>query len=122
MTGEECRGFDCTGTLALEVGAALTVAALLLVLIPFFAAHLDRSEKLTPSQIRALRRSLWMVPIGIALAGIDAIVGLLTLWGKIEGEQVTGWLLVGLVAVIVTYAFVAVSIEAGGMGKGFDLC
>ena len=110
---EECRGFDCTNTLSLEIASALTIAAVLLVFLPFFATHLDRSQGLSSTQIRGLRRLLWSVPIAIALAGLDAVIGLLTLWGKIEAGQIAGWMLVALVILIVALSFTAVSIEAG---------
>ena len=96
-----------------EIGAALTILGLLLVFLPLFVGRAAASAGINASQdeIKAAVRLAWAVPLLIALAAGDATVGLLTLWSRIDAAELTGWVLLGLIWLVVSLAVVTVASE-----------
>ncbi len=86
-----------------EIGAALGILGLLLVFLPLFvqAAVQAAGGRETQKERRARVLQAWGVPVLIAIAAIDATLGLVTLWGKSDAATATGWLLIALVWLIV---------------------
>jgi hypothetical protein len=89
--------------LGVEIGAALGILGLLLVFLPLFvqaAVRAGRGRE-TQQERRARTRQAWGVPVLIALAALDATLGLVTLWSKSDVGAATGWLLIALVWLVV---------------------
>jgi hypothetical protein len=89
--------------LGVEIGAALAILGLLLVFLPLFIqAAADAAEGKEPQkERRARKRRAWAVPIVIAVAATDAMLGLLTLWGTWHAAAAAGWMLVALTWLVV---------------------
>ncbi len=94
---------DARDTLSVEIGAALGILGLLLVFLPLFVQAVLRAEGGRESQKERRVRLLqaWAVPVLIAIAALDATLGLITLWGKSDAGGATGWLLLVLVWLVV---------------------
>lgn len=86
-------------TLGVEIGAAIGILGLLLVFLPLFvqAALRAGGGNETQDQLRARRRQAWAVPVLIGVAALDATLGLVTLWDKVEVGAIAGWVLIALV-------------------------
>jgi hypothetical protein len=92
--------------LGVEIGAALGILGLLLVFLPLFvqAAAAAASGKEPQRERRARIRQAWGIPVLIAVAAIDAMLGLFSLWGTWDAAAATGWLLLALVWLVVALA------------------
>jgi hypothetical protein len=106
-------GMGARDVVVVEIGAALTILGLLLVFLPLFlqsAAMAKGGRESQKERGRRIRRA-WCVPALIGIAAVDAMLGLLTLWGKIGAANETGWLLIALVWLV---AFLAAwAVKAG---------
>jgi uncharacterized membrane protein len=93
-------------TLAAEVGAALAILGLLLVFLPLFLDRVTAAAAGRESQKtrRARVRRTWAVPVLMAIAALDATLGLLTLWGTRDAATATGVILAALVWLVVALA------------------
>ncbi len=96
--------------LTTEIGAALGILGLLLVFLPLF---LQRATQKMGVAGTARERMTWIIlswalPGLIALAGVDATLGLLTLWGIVDCAKITGWVLLALIWLVVCTSFVTV--------------
>src|SRR4051812_30668507 len=96
--------------LILEIGAVISILGLLLVFMPLFLQRAQAWAALASSQSdkRARERLLWFPPALMAVAAIDASMGLLTLWCKVRLATETGWLLLVLIWATVILSVVAV--------------
>lgn len=96
--------------LGVEIGAALGILGLLLVFLPLFiqAAANAAQGKEPQKERRARIRQAWVVSAVIAIAAIDATLGLLSLWGRWRVASATGWLLVVLVWLVAALSASAV--------------
>ena len=92
--------------LGAEVGAALGILGLLLVFLPLFLASLADAK--TPAERRARRVRAWSVPALIAIAAMDASLGILTLWESAHAAKPTGYMLLALVWLVFLVSVVAV--------------
>jgi high-affinity Fe2+/Pb2+ permease len=98
--------------LGVEIGAALAILGLLLVFLPLFiqAAASAADGHQPQKELRARTRHAWAVAGLVALAAVDGMLGLLTMWGKLDSASVTGWLLVALMWLVVLLAASAVQV------------
>ena len=99
--------------LVVETEAAFTILGLLLVFLPMFLAMLTRADASAVDVPRVIAVVLaWSMPILIVLAGIDATLGLVALWGHHEAVKPTAILIVVLTWLIAILAVVAVKFRA----------
>ena len=101
-------------TLIVETEAAFTILGLLLVFLPMFLSVLSRTEGSTPLRgphvvVVALA---WSVPALIVIAGTDATLGLLAIWGHVDEAKPTALLLLVLTWLVALLAVVAVKLRA----------
>jgi hypothetical protein len=96
--------------LTAEVGAALGILGLLLVFLPLFLQSLEATYegRATARERRARAWRAWSVPALIAIAATDATLGVLTLWGTVCAARATGYMLLGLIWLVVAVAATAV--------------
>lgn len=94
-----------------EIAGALGILGLLLVFMPLFLRRVAEAAGGNETQRQRKRRIAWAwtIPALITLASLDASVGLFALWGKWDTAALTGWLLLGLVWLIVVLAFATVA-------------
>jgi hypothetical protein len=106
-------GMSARDVVGVEIGAVLAILGLLLVFLPLFLQSAAMAKGGKESQRERRRRILraWCVPALIAIAAVDAVLGLLTLWGKTGAATETGWLLVALVGLVALLA--AWAVKAG---------
>jgi hypothetical protein len=100
-------------TLIVETEAAFTILGLLLVFLPMFLSVLARTEA-TPMRgphfvVVALA---WAVPGLIVIAGTDATLGLLALWGHADEAKPVALVLLVLTWLVAVLAIVAVKLRA----------
>jgi uncharacterized membrane protein len=97
---------DTKHALGVEVGAALGILGLLLVFLPLFVqAAANAAQGKEPQKERRARiRQAWGVPVLIAVAAIDATLGLLSLWDTWGVAGTVGWLLIVLMWLVVVLA------------------
>ncbi|MEX2555165.1 MAG: hypothetical protein WEB06_05990 [Actinomycetota bacterium] len=86
-------------TLGVEIGTAIGILGLLLVFLPLFVQAAARAGggHESAEQRRARTRQAWAVPVLIGVAALDATLGLVTLWDKLDVGSIAGWLLLVLV-------------------------
>ena len=101
-------------TLIVETEAAFTILGLLLVFLPMFLSVLTRTEGRAPLRgphllVVALA---WSVPMLLVIAGTDATLGLLAIWGHVSDTKPTALLLLVLTWLIALLAVVAVKLRA----------
>ena len=101
-------------TLIVETEAAFVILGLLLVFLPMYLSVLARTEANTDSSRtrRVVHALAWSIPALILLAGADATLGLLALWGHADDAKPTAVLLVILTWLVVLLALVAVKLRA----------
>jgi hypothetical protein len=101
---------DARDALGVEIGAAIGMLGLLLVFLPLFVqAAANASQGKEPQKERRARiRQAWVVAFLVAIAAVDATLGLLSLWGTWGVATLTGWLLVALLWLVVGVATLAV--------------
>ncbi len=102
-------------TLIVETEAAFVILGLLLVFLPMYLSVLARAEANTESSRtrRAVHALAWSIPALILLAGADATLGLLALWGHADDAKPTrAVLLIILTWLVVLLALVAVKLRA----------
>ena len=101
-------------TLIVETEAAFTILGLLLVFLPMFLSVLARTEGSAPrrSSHIVLVALAWCVPALIAIAGTDATLGLIAIWGHADAAKPTAVLLVVLTWLVALLAIVAVKLRA----------
>jgi hypothetical protein len=101
-------------TLIVETEVAFVILGLLLVFLPMFLTVLLRAEESESSRLpRALAIALaWSVPVLIVVAGLDATLGLLALWGYASASKPAAVILVFLTWLVVSLAVVAVKFRA----------
>jgi cadmium resistance protein CadD (predicted permease) len=94
-----------------EIAGALGILGLLLVFLPLYLQWVAEAAGGTETAKERRKRIAWAwsVPALIALASGDATVGLFALWGKWTTADLTGWLLLGLVWLIVVLAIATVA-------------
>ena len=93
-----------------EIAGALVILGLLLVFLPLLLQAVAEAKGGNESQRDRRKRVAWAwtAPVLIAFASADASVGLFALWGKWDTAELTGWLLLVLVWLIVLLAVVTV--------------
>jgi hypothetical protein len=101
-------------TLIVETEAAFTILGLLLVFLPMFLSVLARTEGAAPLRgphfvVVALA---WAVPALIVIAGTDATLGLLALWGHTDEAKPVALVLLVLTWLVAVLAIVAVKLRA----------
>jgi hypothetical protein len=101
-------------TLVVETEVAFVILGLLLVFLPMFLTVLLRAEEsdafLLPHAVAV--GLAWSVPILIVVAGLDATLGLVALWGYSFASKPMALLLVVLTWLVVGLAVVAVKCRA----------
>ncbi len=97
-----------------EIAGALGILGLLLVFLPLYIQRVAAAGGGKVSQDERKRREAWAwaVPVLIALASLDVTLGLFAIWGKWGTADLTGWLLLALVWLIVVLA--ALTVRWGG--------
>jgi hypothetical protein len=101
-------------TLVVETEMAFVILGLLLVFLPMFLTVLLRAEE---SETFRLPRPIvvalaWSVPLLIVVAGLDATLGLVALWGHPSASKPVAFILVVLTWLVVGLAVVAVKFRA----------
>ena len=101
-------------TLIVETEAAFTILGLLLVFLPMFLSVLARAEGAAPLRgphfvVVVLA---WAVPALIVIAGTDATLGLLALWGHAGEAKPVALVLLVLTWLVAVLAIVAVKLRA----------
>jgi hypothetical protein len=101
-------------TLIVETEAAFVILGLLLVFLPMYLGVLARTEANAESgrSRRVVHALAWSVPVLIVLAGVDATLGLLTLWGHADDAKPTAILLLVLTWLVALLALAAVKMRA----------
>jgi hypothetical protein len=103
-----------TDTLIVETEMAFVILGLLLVFLPMFLTVLLRAEEsesfhLSRAAIVALA---WSVPLLIVVAGLDATLGLLALWGHDDAAKPLAIIIVALTWLVAALAVIAVKLRA----------
>jgi hypothetical protein len=101
-------------TLVVETEMAFVILGLLLVFLPMFLTVLLRAEESETFRLpRAIVIALaWSVPLLIVVAGLDATLGLLALWGHPTASKPVAIILVVLTWLVVGLAVIAVKFRA----------
>ncbi len=101
-------------TLVVETEMAFVILGLLLVFLPMFLTVLLRAEESDTFRLpRAIVVALaWSVPLLIVVAGLDATLGLVALWGHPTASKPVAVILVVLTWLVVGLAIVAVKFRA----------
>lgn len=97
--------------LATEVGAALAILGLLLVFLPLLTQSFQTGTggRVDQAELRARGRRPWWAVATMAIAGLDATLGLIGFWnGQEELAKATGFLLIALVWAVVGLAGMSV--------------
>jgi len=99
-----------TGAVLAEIGGALGILGLLLVFLPLYLQQVAAAAggKETQRERKVRIAWTWAVPLLIAIASADVMVGLFAIWGKWNTASLTGWLLLTLVWLVVLLACVTV--------------
>jgi hypothetical protein len=106
-----------------EIAGALGILGLLLVFLPLYIQQVGEAAGGSESQAERKKRIAWAwaVPGLVALASLDATVGLFALWGKWGTADLTGWLLLALVWLIAALAATTGLPRLGNGAKGLHL-
>ena len=101
-------------TLIVETEVAFIILGLLLVFLPMFLTVLTRTEGSAPFRGPHVLVVIlaWSVPGLIVIAGTDATLGLLAIWGHTNDSKPTALLLLVLTWLIALLAIVAVKLRA----------
>jgi hypothetical protein len=93
-----------------EIAGALGILGLLLVFLPLYLQRVAKAAGGNKSQDERKKREAWAwaVPVLIALASLDATLGLFAVWGKWGTGDLTGWVLLALVWLVAALAAVTV--------------
>ncbi len=93
---------------------AFVILGLLLVFLPMFLTVLLRAEESNSYRLpRAVVVALaWSVPVLIVVAGLDATLGLIALWGHPAASTPVALILVVLTWLVVGLAIIAVKFRA----------